>query len=114
MRMTTRATARGSSQQNNATSNVNTRGGHFSHFETVGANQFGGFGAFGNNNNNLPLENNNGNNPPPSPLLPLGFREDLGGGFNSSPRGNVGGLDPNIVALVNALIGANLRINYIE
>ncbi len=46
----TGATAGGS---NNITSNVNTGGGYFSHFRTVGANLIGGFGAFGNNNNTV-------------------------------------------------------------
>ncbi len=83
--------------------------GYFPHFGTVRANLFGGFGAFGGGNNNLPPENNNNNN-----LLSLGFREGLGGGFNPSPGRNVEGLDPNVAALVNALIGANLGINHIE
>ena len=90
-RMTTGTTAGGSNSQNNATSNVNTGGGYFPHFETVGANLIGGFGAFGNNNNNPPLGNNNNNNPPPLPsLLSSEFGEGLGGGFNSPPGGNVG------------------------
>src|SRR6266508_7022536 len=62
VRMTTGATAGGSNSQNNITSNVNTGGGYFPHFETVGANPIGGFRAFGNNNNNLPSGNNNNNN----------------------------------------------------
>src|SRR6266542_4155888 len=106
MRTTIGATAGGSS---NATSNVNTGGGHFPHFGTVGANLIGGFEAFGNNNNNNP--------PPPPPLPPLpppGFRGGLGGGFNSSPGGNARGLDPNVAALVNVLTGANLGVNHVE
>ncbi len=104
--MTTGATAGGSSTQNNATSNVNTGGGHFSHFGTVGANLIRGFGAFRNNNNN---------NPPPLPLLPPpGFGGGLGGDFNLPSGGNVEGLDPNIVALVNALTGVNLEVNHVE
>jgi len=67
MRMTTGATAGESSQQNNATSNMNTGGGYFPHFGTVGANLIGGFRAFRNNNNN-PSPGNNNNNNPPSPL----------------------------------------------
>src|SRR6266540_676356 len=62
MGTTTGATAGESNLQNNATSNVNTEGKHFLHFGTVGANLFGGFGAFGNNNNNPPSGNNNNNN----------------------------------------------------
>ncbi len=89
------ATARKSNQQNNATSNVNTEGEHFSHFRTVRANPFEGFGAFGGgNNNNPPLGNNNGNN------LPSGK--------------NAEGLNPNVIALINALTEANLGINYVE
>jgi len=45
-------------------------------------------------------------------LLLLGFEGEFGGGFN--PEGNAGGLDSNITALVNALIGANLKINHTE
>ncbi len=93
---------------------MNTGGGHFPHFGTVGANPFGGFGAF-RNNNNPPLGNNNNNNPLSPPLLPLsGFKGDLGGGFNPPPGGNARGLDPNIAALVNVLTGANLGINYVK
>src|SRR6266498_1616506 len=110
MGMTTGATARGSNLQNNTISNVNTGGGHFLHFDTVGANPFGGFGAFENNNNNLPPENNNNNNLPPSPLPLLG----LGEGFNLPPRGNTEGLDSNVAVLVNALTGINLGINHIK
>jgi len=59
----------------------------------------------------LPLRNNNNNNP--LSLLPLsGFEGGLGGGFNSSLKGNAGELDSNIVALINALIGVNLEINH--
>jgi len=112
--MTNGATARGSNSQNNATSNVNTGGGYFPHFETVGANLIGGFGAFGNNNN-PPSENNNNNNPPPlSPLPPPGFGGGLGEGFNPPPGENARGLDPNVAALVNALTRANLGINYVD
>ena len=115
MRMTTGVTAEGSNQQNNATSNVNTGGGHFSHFRTVGANLIGGFGAFGNNNNNTPSGNNNNNNPLPLPPLPSpGFEGGLGGGFNLPSGGNARGLDPNVTALVNALTEANLGINHTE
>src|SRR6266542_6383987 len=115
MRMTTEATAGESNQQNNATSNVNTGGGYFPHFGTVGANPIRGFGAFGNNNNNLPLGNNNNNNPPPLLPLPLpGFGGELGGGFNPPPGENAGGLDLNVAALVNALTGANLGVNHVE
>src|SRR6266498_1387063 len=115
--MTTGVTAGGSNSQNNATSNVNTGERYFPHFGTVGANLIGGFRAFGNNNNNPPPGNNNNNNPPLpplSPLLPSGFGGGLGGGFNPPPRGNVGRLDPNVAALVNALIGANLGINHVD
>ncbi len=91
---------------------MNTGGGYFPHFGTVGANLIRGFGIFGNNNN-LPPENNNNNNPPLPPLPPSGFGGGLGGGFNSPP-GNTKGLDPNVAALVNALTGANLEINHIE
>src|SRR6266498_3256625 len=107
IRMTTGATAGGSSQQNNVTSNMNMGGGHFSHFEIIG-----GFGAFGNNNNNPPPGNNNNNNP--SLLPPPGFGRGFGGGFNPLPGGNARGLDLNVVALVNALAGANLGTNHIE
>src|SRR6266511_5020267 len=113
--MTTVVTAWGSNSQNNATSNVNTGGGYFSHFRTVGANLIGGFGAFGNTNNNPPLGNNNNNNPPPlPPLLPPEFGGRLGGGFNPPSGGNAGGLDTNVAALVNALTGANLGVNHVE
>ncbi len=115
MGMTTGATAGGSNQQNNTTSNVNTGGGYFPHFGTVRANPVGGFEAFGNNNNNPPSGNNNNNNLPLLPLLlSSGFRGGLGGGFNPPPGGNAGGLDPNVAALVNALIEANLGVNYAE
>src|SRR6266540_4825432 len=94
---------------------MNTRGGHFSHFRTIGANPFGGFRTLGNNNNNLSSKNNNNNNLLLSPPLPLpGFGRGLEGGFNSPPRGNAGGLDSNVVALVNALTEVNLGINHIE
>ena len=112
MEITTGATAERSNQQNNATNNVNTGEGYFPHFEIVGANPFREFEAF-ENNNNPPLENNNGNNPL-SPLPLPGFEEGLGGGFNSPLRENARGLNPNIAALVNALIEANLGINYVE
>src|SRR6266498_1891969 len=99
MKTITGITAGGSNTQNNATSNVNTEGGYFPHFETVGANPIGGFRAFGNNNNNPSLGNNNNNNPPPlPPLPPPGFGGGLGGGFNPPPGGNAGGLDPNVTA----------------
>ncbi len=112
-RTITGVTAGRSNSQSNATSNVNTGGGYFPHFETVGANLIGGFRAFGNNNNNLPLGNNN-NNPSPPPLPPPEFGEGLGGGFNPPPGGGAGGLDPNVAALVNALTGANLGVNHVE
>ncbi len=114
MRTTTEATAEGSNQQNNATSNMNTRGGHFSHFGIVGANPFKGFGTFRNNNNNPPSGNNNNNNPLPPPLLPPRFGGGLGGDFNPPPRRNAEGLDPNVAVLVNTLTGANLGINHAE
>ncbi len=116
MGMTIRATAGGSNQQNNATSNMNTEGGHFPHFRTIGVNLLGGFGTFRNNNNNSPSGNNNNNNPPllSPPLSPPGFGEGLRGGLNLPPGGNAGGLDPNIAALVNALTGANLGVNHVE
>ncbi len=110
----TGTTAGGSNSQNNATSNMNTGGGHFLHFRTIGANPYGGFGIFGNNNNNLPLGNDNNNNSPLPPLPSSGFGEDLGGGFNPSSGENAGGLDPNVAALVNTLTGANLGINHVE
>ncbi len=108
MGTTIEATAGGSS----------TRGEHFPHFGTIGAGSVGGFGAFGNNNiNNLPPGNNNNNNPSPPllPSLPLpGFEGELGEGFNPPPEGNAGGLNPNVVALVNTLTGANLGVNHAE
>src|SRR6266498_2918207 len=113
-RMTTGATAGGSNSQNNTTSNMNTGGGHFSHFETVGANPFRGFGIFGNNNNNPLSGNNNNNNLSLSPLLPPGFGGGLGGGFNPLPEGNAEGLDPKIAVLVIVLIEVNLGINHVE
>jgi len=91
-------------------SNVNTGGGHFSHFGIVGANPFRGFGAFGGGNNNPPPGNNNNNNPPLLP--PPGFGKGLEGGFNLPSEENAGGLDPNIAALVNTLTEANLEINH--
>ena len=104
----TEITTEGSSFQNNTANIGNTRGGYFSYFSTIGANPFGrGFGAFRNNNNNNP--------PSLPPLLPLlEFRKGLGGRFNLPSEGNVGGLDSNITALVNALAGANLGINHVE
>jgi len=115
MGTTTGAIVERSNLQNNATSNVNTGGGHFSHFGIIEVNLFRGFEAFGNNNNNPPSGNNNNNNPPLLPSLSLsGFGGGLGGGFNLSPGGNTGGLNLNVVVLVNALIGANLEINHIE
>src|SRR6266498_1278311 len=102
--MTNRVIAEGSNFQQNATSNVNTRGGHFPHFGIIGANPFRRFRTFGNNNNNLPLGNNNYNNLP-LPLLLPGFRGGLEGGFNLPLRENAGGLDPNVAVLVNVLIG---------
>src|SRR6266542_417929 len=109
------ATARRSNLQNNITSNMNTEGEYFLHFEIIEANLLGVFETFENNNNN-PSSGNNNNNNPPSPLpLPLpGFGGGLGGDFNSPSGGNVGRLDPNIAALVNALAGANLKTNHIE
>ncbi len=105
------ATTGGSNQQNNATSIENTGEGYFSHFSIIEVNLFGRFEAFRGNNNNPPLGNNNNNNPS---LLPLSeFEGELGGGFNLL-GGNAGELDSNIAALVNALIGANLKINYVE
>ena len=106
---TTGVTVGGSNFQNNATSNVNTGGGYFSHFGIIGANPFKGFGE---GNNNPPLENNNNNNP--SLLPPLGFEGGLGEDFNPPLGGNIGGLDLNVAALVNALTGANLGINHTE
>ena len=47
-------------------------------------------------------------------MLLLGFGGGLGGGFNLPPGGGLGGLDPNVAALVNALTGANLGENYVE
>ncbi len=91
---------------------MNTGGGYFLHFGTVGANPIRGFEAFGNNNN-LPSENNNNNNPLP-PLPPSGFGEGLGGGFNPPPGENAGGLDSNVAALVNTLTEANLGVNHVE
>src|SRR6266498_2276930 len=96
MGTTTGATAGGSNLQNNITSNVNTEGKHFSYFGIVGVNLFRGFGAFRNNNNNPPPGNNNNNNPPLPSLLPSGFEEGLGGGFNLPSEENAGGLDPNV------------------
>jgi len=94
---------------------VNTDGRYFPHFSTVGANPVEGFGIFENNNNNPLLGNNNGNNLLPLlPLSPSGFGRGLGEGFNSPPGGNARGLDLNVAALVNALIGANLGINHVE
>jgi len=79
---------------------------------TIEANPFRRFEGSGGGNNNPPSRNNNNNNLSPLPLL--GFGKDLEGGFNPSFGKNVGGLDPNIAVLVNALTGVNLGINYIE
>src|SRR6266511_586942 len=106
-----RIIAGGSNTQNNATSNVNTRRGHFSHFGTIGANPFRGFGTFERGNNNLPSGNNNNNNL--LLLLPSGFEEELERGFNS-PGENAGGLVLNVVTLVNVLTGVNLEMNYVK
>ncbi len=114
MEMTTGTTVGESNSQNNATSNLNTRGRHFSHFRTIGANLFREFGTFGNNNNN-PLSENNNNNNLSLPLLPLsGFEEGLKGDFNLPSRENAKGLDSNVTALVNTSTGVNLGINYVE
>src|SRR6266542_1083546 len=113
MRMITGATAGGSNQQNNATSNVNTRGEYFTYFGTIGANLIEGLEAFGNNNNNPPSGNNNNNNLSP-PLPPPRFGGELGGDFNPPSGGNAGGLDLNVAALVNTLTGANLEVNHVE
>ena|SRR6266498_2177079 len=113
MGITTRATVRESNQQNNTISTGNTREGYFSYFNTIEVNLFRGFRTFGeSNNNNLPSGNNNNNNSLSSfPLLR--FEKGLEKGFNSLLSGeNVRRLDPNVAALVNALIEANLRINY--
>ncbi|SRR6266498_401554 len=111
--MTTGVTAGGSNFQSNVTSNVNTGREYFPHFGTVKANPLGRFGIFRRgNNNNSPLGNNNNNSLPP--LLPSGFRRGLKEGFNLLSRGNAEGLDPNVVALVNTLAGANLKINHVE
>ncbi len=91
---------------------MNTRGGHFLHFRIIGANPFEGFEVFGGGNNNPSSVNNNNNNLPP--LLLLGFEEGLGESFNLPLGENVGGLDPNVIVLVNALTGANLEINHVE
>src|SRR6266498_3869633 len=105
----TEATAGGSNPQNNVTSNMNIEGGQFLYYRTIGANPLRGFEAFRNNNSNPPLGNNNNNNFPPSPPLPSsGFEGSLGGDFNPPSGGNAEGLDPNVVALVNALTGVNL------
>ncbi len=128
MEMITGVTVERSNPQNNVTSNVNTEGENFSYFGIIGANLVEGFGAFGNSNNNPPPRNNNNNNLPPSLLSLPGFRRGLGGGFNLSPGfgrdleggfnllpgKNTGGLDLNVAALVNALTGVNLGINYIK
>src|SRR6266542_2809614 len=113
MRMTIRVTVKGSNQQQNTISIKNMRGEYFSHFDTIGVNPFRGFDVFeGGNNNNPLLGNNNNNNPPPLPLS--GFGRGLEEGFNPLSSENPEELDPNVVALVNALIGANLGINYVE
>src|SRR6266540_3164655 len=93
---------------------MNTGGGYFSHFETIGISMIRGFGAFGNSNNNPPSGNNNNNNPLPSSSLPSSeFGGGLGGGFNP-PEGNTRELNPNVAALVNVLTEANLEINHVE
>ena len=94
---------------------MNAEGGHFSYFRTIGANPVRGFGTFRNTNNNPPLGNNNNNNPLSlPPLPPSGFGGGLEGSFNPPPGENTRGLDPNVVALVNALTRANLGINHVE
>ncbi len=86
--ITIRITAGKSNQSTNNTSNVRS---------------LGRLEAFRNNNRNNPS------------LLSLpGFEGGFEGGFNPLPRRNPEGLDPNITALVNALTGANLRINHVE
>jgi len=107
----TKVTAKESGSQNNTASIRNTGGRYFSHFDTIEANPFREFEAFENNNNPLPKNNNNNN---PSSLPPLGFGGRLEEDFNPPFRGNTKGLDSNVVALVNALIGANFRINHVE
>jgi len=91
---------------------VNTKEGHFLHFEIIEANPFGEFRAFENNNNNPSPGNNNNNNLLPLPLS--GFEKGLEGDFNLPLERNARGLDLNITALVNALTGANLGINHVE
>jgi len=104
MEITTEITVEGSGSQNSVINTGNTGGGHFPHFGMIGANLFERFEAFRENNNNNNLS-----------LLPLlGFKRGLRGGFNLLPRENAKGLDPNVVALINALIGANLGINHVK
>ena len=92
---------------------MNTGGGYFPHFGSVGANPLGGFGTFGGGNNNNPPPENNNNNNMLLLLLP-GFGGGLERGFNLPSGGNTRGLDPNIVALINVLTGVNLGINHVE
>ncbi len=47
-------------------------------------------------------------------MLLLGFERELGGGFNLPSERNSRGLDPNVAALINALIRINLGINHVE
>ncbi len=77
----------------------------------IEVNLFREFGTFREGNNNSPLENNNN---PLLLLLSSEFGGELGEGFNLLPEGNIRGLDSNVAALVNALTGINLEINYIE
>jgi|SRR6266542_6781902 len=113
MGIATGATAGESGSQNNMISNVNTEGEHFLHFGIIGTNLFERFKAFEGNNNNSSSGNNNNNNLP-LPFLPSGFGGGLEGGFNPPSEGNARRLDPNVVALVNALTETNLRINHVE
>ena len=76
--------------------------GTFLHFNIIGHNPFERFETFREENNNNPLlENNNSNNPLPPPLSE--FKKSFRGEFNPSPEKNSGGLNSNIVALVNIL-----------
>ncbi len=63
-------------------------------------------------NNNSSSENNNVNNL--LSLLLLGFEGGLEEGFNPPSEENIGGLDSNVVVLVNILTEVNLGVNYVE
>jgi len=79
----------------------NIRRKYFLYFDIISYNPFKRFEEK-NNNNNLLL-----------PPLLSDFKKGLKKEFNLLEK-NLEKLNPNVVALVNILIGMNLRINYVK